>query len=98
VSLTIQGVGGTLASIAAANNKDPEKGGRIMLGGIVFQLFAITVYMALAIEFVCRFWRNKPFDGRDDIPTSGRPTMDRGTRVVLIGATLSSLLIYVRCV
>ena len=97
VSLTVQGVGGTLASIAAANDKNPEKGGRIMLGGIVFQLFAITIYMALGIEFVYRFWRNKPFKGRDDVPTSAR-YMDRSTKLMLLGVTFSSLAIYVRCV
>ena len=97
VSLTVQGVGGTLASIAAANDENPEKGGRIMLGGIVFQLFAITMYMALGTEFVFRFWRNRPFEGRDDVPTSDR-FMDRSTKLMLLGTTFSSLAIYVRCV
>lgn len=96
VSLSVQGVGGALAAIAAGNHKDPEKGGRIMLGGIVFQLFAITVYVGLAIEFVYRSWHNKPFEGRNDVPPSGRHSLDHNTKLMLLGSTLSSLLIYVR--
>jgi len=98
VALSVQGVGGALAAIAAGNHKNPEMGGKIMLGGIVFQLIAITIYMGLAIEFVHRFWNNKPFKGRDDIPPSGRYTLDRNMMLMLVGSTLSSLLIYVRSV
>jgi hypothetical protein len=97
VALSVQGVGGALAAIAAGNHTDPDKGGRIMLGGIVFQMFAITIYMALAVEFVYRFWNDKPFEGREDPPNSSR-YMDQNTKLMLLGATLSSLLIYVRCV
>lgn len=96
VALSVQGVGGALAAIAAGNKKDPEKGGRIMLGGIVFQMLTITIYMGLAIEFVYRFWYNKPFKGRDDAP-SGRHTLDHNVKLMLVGSSLSSLLIYVRC-
>ena len=95
VALSVQGVGGALAAIAAGNHKDPEKGGRIMLGGIVFQMLAITIYMALAIEFVYRFWHNKPFEGRVDT-SCGRHTLDRNMKLMLVGSALSSLMIYVR--
>ncbi|KAF9647550.1 RTA1-domain-containing protein [Thelephora ganbajun] len=98
VALSVQGVGGALAAIAAGNHKNPEKGGRIMLGGIVFQMLAITIYMGLAVEFVYRFWSNKPFKGRDDVPPSGRYTLDHSIKLMLVGSTLSSLMIYVRSV
>ena len=98
VALSVQGVGGTLAAIAAGNHKNPEKGGRIMLGGIVFQMVAITIYMGLAVEFVYRFWYNKPFKGHYDGPTSGRHTLDHSMKLALVGSTLSSLMIYVRYV
>lgn len=98
MALSVQGVGGALAAIAAGNHKNPELGGKIMLGGIVFQLIAITIYMGLAIEFVYRFLNDKPFEGRDDAPPSGRYTLDQKTQLMLVGSTLSSLLIYVRCV
>ena len=98
VSLTAQGVGGGIAATAAGNHKNPEMGGRIMLGGIVFQMLAITVYMGLAIEFIYRFWHNKPFEGRDCAPVSGRTALTRNIKYMLVGSALSSLMIYVRCV
>lgn len=96
VALTVQGVGGALAAIAAGNRRDPSKGGRIMLGGIVFQLIAITIYMALALEFLYRFWHDKPFKGRYDALPLGRHKLDRNTKYMLLGSALSSLMIYVR--
>lgn len=98
VALSVQGVGGGLAAVAAGNHTNPEKGGRIMLGGIVFQLFAITVYMGLAVEFVYRFLNEKPFEGRDEVPTSSRTTLDHNMELMLLGSAISSLAIYVRCV
>ena len=96
VALSVQGVGGALAAIAAGNHRDPEQGGRIMLGGIVFQLVAITIYMGLALEFLYRFWHDKPYKGRDDVPPSGRRALDRNMSYMLLGSALSSLMIYVR--
>lgn len=90
-------MGGILASIAAKKGKNPENGIRIMLGGAVFQSFTILMCVTLGIEFVCRFWRNKPFKGRDNVPTSDR-YMDHGTKLMLLGAAFSSLALYVRCV
>jgi hypothetical protein len=96
VALSVQGVGGGLAASAAGNNKNPEEGGRIMLGGIVFQLVAITAYMGLALDFLYRFWNGKPYKGRDVAPSPGRRTLDRNTGYMLLGSALSSLMIYVR--
>ena len=98
VSLTVQGVGGGIAATAVGNHEDPEEGGRIMLGGIAFQMFAITIYMGLAIEFIYRFWHNKPFKGRSYPPVSGRDALSHNIKYMLVGCALSSLMIYVRCV
>ena len=98
VSLTVQGVGGTLAAIAAGNDKDPEKGGRIMLGGIIFQMIAITFYMGLATEFVYRYLSDKPFQRPDNEPPTGNYFMDKKMKTMLYGCAFSSLAIYVRSV
>jgi hypothetical protein len=98
ISLTVQGVGGTIAAIAAGNDKDPEKGGRIMLGGIIFQMFAITVYMILALEFVYRYLSDKPFQRSDNEPPTGNYFLDKNMKAMLFGAAFSSLTIYVRSV
>ncbi|KAF9648845.1 RTA1-domain-containing protein [Thelephora ganbajun] len=98
VSLTVQGVGGALAAIAAGNHKDPEKGGRIMLGGIIFQMVAITVYMVLATEFVYRYLKDKPFQRPYNDPPTGNYFMDKNMKAMLLGCVFSSLAIYVRSV
>ena len=38
IALIVQAVGGAIASKAVRKSEDPEKGGHIMLGGIVFQM------------------------------------------------------------
>jgi len=98
VALTVQGVGGTIAAIAAGNNKNPEMGGRIMLGGIVFQMIAITIYMILAVEFVFRYLSDKPFQRPDNEPPTGNYFMDKKMKAMLSGCVFSSLAIYVRSV
>lgn len=98
VALTVQGVGGAIAATAAGNNKNPELGGKIMLGGIVFQMIAITIYMILAIEFIFRYLSDKPFQRRDNDPPTGHYVLDKNVKMMLIGTAFSSLAIYVRSV
>ncbi len=38
ISLVVQAIGGGSAATAVSTDGDPEKGGHIMLGGIVFQM------------------------------------------------------------
>ena len=53
VALIVQAVGG--AKAAAANTLGAANAGaHIMLGGIVFQLVALVLYVALAAEFFVR--------------------------------------------
>lgn len=60
VSLTIQGVGGALAAMAAGNGKDPTTGGNIMLIGIIMQMVAITLFIVFASEFLFRYTTDRP--------------------------------------
>ncbi|KAJ1305017.1 hypothetical protein OPQ81_000060 [Rhizoctonia solani] len=53
-ALVIQAVGGAMASIADTLD-GAERGGKIMLGGIIIQLVAVVLYTILGIEFVVRF-------------------------------------------
>ncbi|KAF8157805.1 RTA1-domain-containing protein [Crassisporium funariophilum] len=64
VSLVVQGVGGGMAATAAGNGRDPTLGGHIMLGGICFQLFIITIYAICAAEFYVRYSQDWPMLGR----------------------------------
>jgi len=100
-ALTVQAVGGAQASSASDDNnaKGAQQGGNIMLGGICFQLAAITVYSALTIEFLLRFLQDRPFPGRENTLT-GRLTsaMDQRVKLLLAGLALSDLCIFIRAV
>lgn len=71
-----------------------------MLAGIVFQMAAITVYVALASEFILRYAYNRPVrkvkteshDASDDAP------LDKKLKLMLLSLALSSLLIFIRSV
>jgi len=62
VALVVQAVGGGMASVAvqSVNGGDPNKGAHIMVGGIIWQLAAITVYVILALEFFIRVRLDRP--------------------------------------
>ncbi|KAB8199279.1 RTA1 like protein [Aspergillus parasiticus SU-1] len=60
ISLVIQAIGGGIAS-AETNKEDGDTapGTHIMVAGIVFQLFSITVFVACAADFVRRVLRRR---------------------------------------
>ncbi|KZT64813.1 RTA1-domain-containing protein [Daedalea quercina L-15889] len=94
-ALITQAVGGATAATAVNQNNSPDKGGHVMLGGIVFQMASITIYMALAAEFILRFLWKSPVRAADASPVY---PFDRNAKLMLAGLTLSSLCIYVRSV
>lgn len=96
IALVIQAIGGGAASSAVNNNKNPAPGGHIMLGGIVFQMFSITIYMALAAEFILRYLYNKPLRSAEGTMTGY--TLDKNMKLMIAGLTLSSISIYIRSV
>jgi len=96
IALIVQAVGGANASLAVQNEKSPNKGGHIMLGGIVFQMAAITVYMILAAEFLVRYILDKPFSRGE--PTVKAYNLDKKKKLMLVELTISSILIYIRSV
>lgn len=60
---------------------------------------AITVYVALAVEFVFRFWHDRPVrKSVTDADTQRLRFVDRKTKLMLFGLGLSSLFIFIRCV
>ncbi|OJD34052.1 rta1 domain protein [Diplodia corticola] len=65
VSLLLQAIGGGMASVAAAALPpgDTAPGTRIMVGGILFQLAAMTVFVGLIVAFVVR-GRGRRLGGR----------------------------------
>lgn len=69
-----------------------------MLGGIIFQMIAITIYMILAIEFILRYLNDKPFQRSYNEPPTGNYFLDKKMKMMLFGTSFSSLAIYVRSV
>ncbi|KAB8228578.1 hypothetical protein ETB97_000087 [Aspergillus alliaceus] len=88
ISLVIQAIGGGMASIEVnKENGDTAPGTHIMVAGIVFQMFSITVFVACAADFVRRVLRRRLLQ-----------TMS-GSITPLFGAMVFSVLcIYVRSI
>ncbi|KAF8917338.1 RTA1 like protein-domain-containing protein [Mucidula mucida] len=63
ISLVVQGAGGGIAA-SGDTLEDANMGGNIMLGGIVFQLVVMTLFLGLAGEFFYRFFTDSPIAGR----------------------------------
>ncbi|KAL4243408.1 hypothetical protein ABKN59_001269 [Abortiporus biennis] len=97
IALIIQAVGGANASEAVQDGRDPAKGGRIMLGGIAFQLAAISIYSILATEFLIRFLYDRPVR-RKNVESSKGNQLDRKTELMFTGLAFSSVLLFIRSV
>ncbi|KAH6908163.1 RTA1 like protein-domain-containing protein [Coprinopsis sp. MPI-PUGE-AT-0042] len=59
ISLVVQAVGGAFASMSETL-EEANRGGRIMLGGIAFQLAIIVIYSIMATEYCVRYSKNRP--------------------------------------
>jgi len=109
VSLVIQAIGGGAASAAAHNHKSAEKGGHVMLVGIVLQMAAITIYSLLAAEVMIRYSINRPWrkavppvDTRAHSPASTLdgtpPSMNPKMKLMVFGLGVSTLFLFIRSV
>ncbi|KAJ3488238.1 hypothetical protein NLI96_g2984 [Meripilus lineatus] len=98
VALVVQAVGGANASLAVQDGRDPGPGGNIMLGGIIVQLVAIVIYMALAAEFVIRFVLNKPIRNAEGGRYEGTHQLDTKIKLMLTGLIFSSVVIFIRSI
>ncbi|KAE8306976.1 RTA1 like protein-domain-containing protein [Aspergillus transmontanensis] len=98
IALAVQGAGGGMASSGAgtragessssSSSSNQSTGTHIMVGGIIFQLVSITLFVGLAADFVFRISKQKPQTFRRNKPL-----------LLLGGATVFSLLlIYIRSV
>ncbi|KAG8884588.1 hypothetical protein FRB97_003885 [Tulasnella sp. 331] len=107
LSLVIQALGGGTASAAFQKGKSATKGTHIMVTGIFIQLFAITLYLSTALEFVIRYFRDKPLrpratavvgDAEATSPNGHRKRMGRGERLMLVGLAIATLFLYIRTI
>lgn len=99
VALVIQAIGGATASSAFQDGNDPTPGGNIMLGGIIIQMVAITVYSVLAAEFLWRFHKKDAIKGRTASGTMHLEIVPyKNVKYMLLGLTLSTIFIFVRSI
>ncbi|KAI0788440.1 RTA1-domain-containing protein [Abortiporus biennis] len=97
IALVIQAVGGAEASNAVYDNRNPDPGANIMLAGIVFQMVSITVYITFALEFVMRYWYDRPIHSKKGT-THEAHYLDRNIKQMLFGLGFSSTTIFIRSV
>ncbi|KAI0061918.1 RTA1-like protein [Artomyces pyxidatus] len=93
ISLVVQAIGGAMAS-ESTTNAGAANGGHVMLGGIVFQLTAIILYVALASEFLFRYIKDRPFR----IYEGARGKTDQRMKLLLFGMSLETVFIFTRSV
>ncbi|KAK3947587.1 RTA1 like protein-domain-containing protein [Pseudoneurospora amorphoporcata] len=93
ISLVIQAVGGGMA--AGESDKqggDTKPGTHTMVAGIAFQLFTMTVFAALVLDFLRRVY--KLAKGRSD----GQGGLTRNMKLTLLALFVSFVMIYIRSV
>ncbi|KAJ7719311.1 RTA1 like protein-domain-containing protein [Mycena metata] len=103
ISLSVQGFGGTVASLAVGRSESPDHGAHIMLGGIIFQMATISVYILLASEFFLRFFADRPLAGRkatyDSLDTSrGHGRVDDHLRIMIGALAFNTTCLLIRAI
>ncbi|KAK3327460.1 RTA1 like protein-domain-containing protein [Cercophora scortea] len=93
ISLTIQAVGGALASRAAADATDTQPGTRTMVAGIAFQLATMSLFALLAGAFLLRVMRDMKSNN-----TTLINSMTHEVKLTLLSIGLAFVAIYVRSV
>ncbi|KAF7300317.1 hypothetical protein HMN09_00915000 [Mycena chlorophos] len=101
VSLIVQAIGGAAAAAAVNMRKNPAEGGRIMLGGIAFQMAIITIYVLCAGEFVLRYLRDWPvrrLASADSTARSGGGRMTPRMKILLYAMMFNTTCLFIRAV
>lgn len=95
-----------MASVAAQTDQNPDTGTNIMVAGLAFQVFSLSVFITLTLEFAwrARRWRaeNKEASGSSygDLGDGGMPLSISKRRLILFSSFFSIAIIgiFTRCV
>ncbi|KAI0263770.1 RTA1 like protein-domain-containing protein [Gloeopeniophorella convolvens] len=93
ISLIVQGIGGV---IATSNDAHAKLGSHIALAGIVFQLASITLYVALAVEFLTRYKKDRPVSKDKNIEPRG--IVDKRLKRMARAIGFMTALIFIRSI
>ncbi|KAJ7036730.1 RTA1 like protein [Mycena alexandri] len=96
VSLVVQAIGGGMAAGAVNRRLNPAKGGNVMLGGIVFQMVTITVYVFCAGEFLVRYLKNRPIGSASAPATT--PPLGRKMKILISALVFNTTCLFIRAV
>jgi len=97
VSLVVQGTGGGLASTATTNS-GARMGANVMLGGIVFQLATLIIFVCLATEFFIRYLRDAPVQKGETGTAAKREPLTQNVKLMLIALAFNSTCLFIRAV
>ncbi|KAJ6610661.1 RTA1 like protein-domain-containing protein [Mycena sp. CBHHK59/15] len=105
ISLSVQGFGGTAASLAVGRGESPEHGAHIMLFGIIFQMVTISIYILLATEYFVRYFTDAPVGGKEAAYHSlnlsgdhGRGALDRSLRIMIAALSFNTVCLLIRAI
>ncbi|KAJ7075210.1 RTA1-like protein [Mycena belliarum] len=95
IALVVQGAGGGLAA-SADDEAGANMGARIMLGGIIFQAVAITVYTACAVSFLRAYSADAPVRRTSDM--RARRAMEPNVRLMIYALAFSTGVLFIRSI
>ena len=92
VSLVLQAAGGGIASSSTkeASNEPPELGTHIMLAGVAFQVFTLSLFISMCAEFAFRVWR-----AREDHLDARFAVVRRSSRFKVFLALLAASTVFI---
>lgn len=96
ISLVLQGTGGGLSSVLSQEGKDPQIGSNVMIAGLAFQVFTLTLFMVLCLEYGLRYLRARRQSAAH--MCHAPVTADPKFQIFLAALVLATLCIFIRCV
>jgi hypothetical protein len=85
ISLIVQAVGGAQAAIAAKAKTYTSNGTHIMVAGICFQMFTMSIYVLLVIIYIFRV-------SKANVKLTGK------MKIFIFGMGIITLMIFIRCI
>ena len=96
MSLTLQGAGGGISSVTSQNGEDPSLGSDIMIAGLSFQVFTLTLFMLLCADYAFRYLKARR--SSDQSSSYRLRTITPRFRLFVVCLLLATLCIFIRSV
>ncbi|EOA88312.1 uncharacterized protein SETTUDRAFT_168669 [Exserohilum turcica Et28A] len=94
LSLVLQGAGGGLAATADFGSEEQDAGTNVMIAGVVWQVFTLTIFGYLLVEYTVRTYKH-----RAEVPEEAMALWQkRSFKGFVFAIALSFITIFARCV